>query len=41
MLYEIIIKIYEYILVKLFPQHFEYKNIERVNSTGSLIEYSD
>jgi hypothetical protein len=41
MLYEIIIKIYEYILIKLFPQHFEYKNIERVNSTGSLIEYSD
>jgi hypothetical protein len=41
MLYEIIIKVYEYILVKLFPQHFEYKNIERVNSTGSLIEYSD
>jgi hypothetical protein len=41
MLYEIIIKIYEYFLVKLFPENFEYKNIERVNSSGSFIEYSD
>jgi len=41
MLYEIIIKIYEYILVKLFPENFEYKNIERVNSSGSFVEYSD
>ena len=41
MLYNIIKKIYECFLVKLFPQNYEYKNIERVNSTGSFIEFCD
>jgi hypothetical protein len=41
MLYDVLIQIYEYILVKLFPDHFEYKIIERVNSSGSLIEFGD
>ena len=29
----------EYLLVKLFPQNYEYKVIERINSSGSLVEY--
>jgi len=41
MLYNIIVNMYQYLLVKLFPHHFEYKNIERTNSSGSFIEYSD
>jgi hypothetical protein len=41
MLYNILVNIYHYLLVKLFPEHFEYKNIQRVNSSGSFIEYSD
>ena len=41
MLYDVLIQIYEYILVKLFPDYFEYKIIERVNSTGSFVEFGD
>ena len=41
MLYDILMRIYEYILVKMFPDHFEYKNIERVNSSGSFVEFGD
>ena len=31
--------LFEYLLVKLFPQNYEYKVIERINSSGSLVEY--
>ena len=31
----------EFLLVKLFPDYYEFKIIERVNSSGSLIEYND
>ena len=31
----------EFLLIKLFPDYYEYKIIERVNSSGSLIEYND
>lgn len=41
MLYTTIAKLYEYLLVTLFPDHYEYKNIERVNSSGSFIEFED
>jgi hypothetical protein len=40
MLYSIIVNIYEYLLIKFFPDYYEYKVIERVNSSGSFIEYS-
>jgi hypothetical protein len=41
MFYTIIVNIYEYLLVTLFPYRYEYKNISRVNSTGSVVEYCD
>jgi hypothetical protein len=41
MLYTIIVHLYEYLLVKLFPHHYEYKIIERINSNGSFIEFED
>ena len=41
MIYTIIVHLYEYLLVKLFPHHYEYKNIERVNSSGSVVEYCE
>ena len=41
MLYNIIVTLYQYLLIKLFPHRFEYKNIERINSSGSFIEYCD
>lgn len=41
MLYNIIVTLYQYLLIKLFPDHYEYKIIERVNSNGSFIEYTD
>jgi hypothetical protein len=41
MLYTIIVNLYEYLLVTLFPYRYEYKNIERINSSGSFIEYCD
>ena len=31
----------EYLLVKLYPDYYEYKIIERVNSSGSVVEYSE
>lgn len=31
----------QYLLVKFCPQRYEYKSIERVNSSGSFIEYCD
>jgi hypothetical protein len=41
MLYTFIVNLYQYLLIKLFPDHYEYKNIERTNSSGSFIEYGD
>jgi hypothetical protein len=41
MILEILENLLEYILVKLFPQNYEYKVIERINSSGSFIEFSD
>ena len=41
MIKELFNSLIQYLLVKLYPQHYEYKSIERVNSTGSFIEYSD
>lgn len=41
MIYTIIEKLYEYLLVKFYPDYYEYKNIERVNSSGSVVEYCE
>jgi len=41
MILDILENLVEYILVKLFPQNYEYKVIERINSSGSFIEFSD
>jgi hypothetical protein len=41
MIRELLNNLFQYLLVKLYPDHYEYKSIERVNSSGSLIEYSD
>jgi hypothetical protein len=41
MILEIFKNLFQYLLVKFYPEHYEYKVIERVNSTGSFIEYSD
>jgi hypothetical protein len=41
MILEILKNLFQYLLVKFYPEHYEYKVIERVNSTGSFIEYSD
>jgi hypothetical protein len=32
---------FQYLMVKFFPDYYEYKVIERVNSSGSFVEYSD
>jgi hypothetical protein len=32
--------LFQYLMVKFFPDYYEYKVIERVNSSGSFIEYS-
>lgn len=39
MILELCKNLLEYLLVKLFPQNYEYKVIERINSSGSLVEY--
>ena len=39
MILELLKSLLEYLLVKLFPQNYEYKIIERINSSGSLVEY--
>jgi hypothetical protein len=39
MILEFLKNLVEYILIKLFPQNYEYKVIERVNSSGSFVEY--
>ena len=40
MILDLLNNLVEYLLIKLFPQDYEYKVIERTNSSGSLIEYS-
>jgi hypothetical protein len=39
MLLDMLKNFIEYLLVRLFPQNYEYKVIERINSSGSLVEY--
>ena len=39
MLLEMLKNLIEYLLVRLFPQNYEYKVIERTNSSGSFVEY--
>jgi len=41
MIFELLKNLLEYLLIKLFPQNYEYKVIERINSSGSVVEYSD
>lgn len=41
MIIELFNNFIEYLLVKLYPEYYEYKIIERVNSSGSLVEYSE
>jgi len=41
MIIELFNNLIEYLLVKLYPDYYEYKIIERVNSSGSLVEYSE
>lgn len=38
---ELFNNILQYLLVKFYPDYYEYKVIERVNSSGSFVEYSD
>jgi len=38
---ELLKNLFQYLIAKFCPKHYEYKVIERVNSTGSFIEYSD
>jgi len=40
MILELLKNLVEYLLIKLFPQNYEYKVIERINSSGSVVEYS-
>jgi hypothetical protein len=40
MIFELLKNMVEYLLIKLFPQNYEYKVIERINSSGSVVEYS-
>lgn len=40
MILELLKTVIEYLLIKLFPQNYEYKVIERINSSGSVVEYS-
>ena len=40
MLREIFKIFFQYLMVKFFPDYYEYKVIERVNSSGSFVEYS-
>jgi len=41
MILEIFKNLFQYLLIKFCPEHYEYKVIKRVNSTGSFVEYSD
>jgi hypothetical protein len=39
MILDMVKNLLEYLLIKLFPKYYEYKVIERINSSGSFIEY--
>jgi len=41
MIIELFNNLIEYLLVKFYPDYYEYKNIERVNSSGSVVEYCE
>ena len=41
MIIELFNNLIEYLLVNLYPDYYEYKIIERVNSSGSVVEYSE
>jgi hypothetical protein len=41
MIIELFHNFIEFLLIKLYPDHYEYKIIERVNSSGSLVEYCE
>jgi len=41
MIKEFLNNLLQYLLVKFYPEYYEYKSIERVNSSGSFIEYID
>ena len=41
MIIELFNNFIEYLLIKFYPNYYEYKNIVRVNSSGSLVEYTD
>ena len=41
MIIELFKNFYQYLMVTFFPDYYEYKVIERVNSSGSFVEYSD
>ena len=41
MIIELFNNFIEYLLIKFYPDYYEYKNIVRVNSSGSLVEYTD
>jgi hypothetical protein len=41
MILELLKNLFKYLLTKLFPHNYEYKVIERINSSGSVIEYGE
>lgn len=41
MIIELFNNLIEYLLVKFYPDYYEYKKIERVNSSGSVVEYCE
>lgn len=40
MLQFIIYRFIECFLIKIYPNHYEFKTIQRISSSGSFIEYS-
>jgi hypothetical protein len=41
MIIELFHNFIEFLLIKYYPDYYEYKIIERVNSSGSLVEYCE
>jgi hypothetical protein len=41
MIFELLKNLLKYLLTKLFPHNYEYKVIERIKSSGSVIEYNN
>jgi hypothetical protein len=41
MIIELFHNFIEFLLIKFYPDYYEYKIIERVNSSGSLVEYCE